>query len=407
MKQLNWYQIFGQTKVIPDGKTVEPTDDIQIWLNCADVWDKTYTTLAEVLADTDTLLTLVNSNNAVDYLVRSKLLCGIGLVPIMESNTTPSGVCIGSTFYGTGNEFFKAFDGNSSTLWASLMSDKTNAWIGYAFDTPVICNSFILNSYTGRTFATVYVEGSNDGITWTVLNGGSTINVTSAQDNPTKFIFTNNTAYLKYRLRTATQVSSSYNCNVRELQFCMESLCDNATAMTYIGLNNYCANTLLADSDWCTAICNSTYLESVLNVKAPKMTSNTTPSGVCSGSSKYTGRDFYQAFDGSNSTYWYATDNDIPAYIQYQFTSAVKVKYVVFNVSGGNDPSQARVKDYDIKADGTVVYSSTHQTTSITEKAYLYNNETSATSWQVYIKNMWGGARIGLNQLQFYGREDV
>jgi hypothetical protein len=328
MKQLNWYQIFGQTKVIPDGKTVEPTDDIQIWLHCADIWNKTYTTLAEVLADADTLSALINSNNAVDYLVRSKKWCGIGLVPIMTSNTTPSGVCIGSTFYGTGNEFYKAFDSDSSTLWASQNSDKTNAWIGYAFDTPVICTSFILNSYTGRTFATVYVEGSDDGITWTTLNGGSTINVTSAQDNPTKFIFANSTAYLKYRLRTATQVSSSWNCNVRELQFCMESLCDNATAMSYIGLNNYCANTLIDDADWLNSICKSTYFESVLNVENPTMTTPTTPSGVVFASGDENGWRA-RAFDKNNTAHNYGwcpgTQAKANDYLGYQFASAKRI----------------------------------------------------------------------------------
>ena len=49
MKQLNWYQIFGQTHTIPDGSTVTPTDDVQILLNCANIWDKAYTTIADLL----------------------------------------------------------------------------------------------------------------------------------------------------------------------------------------------------------------------------------------------------------------------------------------------------------------------------------------------------------------------
>lgn len=56
---------------IPDGSTVTPTDDIQTWLNCANIWDKAYTTIGEVLTDTTVLLALINDSNAVDYMVRS------------------------------------------------------------------------------------------------------------------------------------------------------------------------------------------------------------------------------------------------------------------------------------------------------------------------------------------------
>ena len=55
--------------VVPEGSTVTPTDDIQTWLACASITDKTYTTLNEVLADSTTLLALMSNNNAADYLL--------------------------------------------------------------------------------------------------------------------------------------------------------------------------------------------------------------------------------------------------------------------------------------------------------------------------------------------------
>ena len=169
---------------VPEGSTVLPTDDIQTWLACAEVTDKSYTTLNEVLADSTTLLALMSNNNAVDYLVRS-------------------------------------------TTWAN-------------------------------------------GIT------------------------------------------------------------ADSTAMTDIGASNYCANTLLSDSTWAEAICNSTYFESVLNTKVPTMTSNTTPSGVCSGVNIYASAyDFWRAFDqmGVSSNGWLPTAATAvtDAYIEYQFTELVKV----------------------------------------------------------------------------------
>lgn len=165
---------------IPVGATVIPTDDVETWLHCANIWNKSYTTINQVLADTSTLLALISSNNAADYMARS-------------------------------------------TNWAS-------------------------------------------------------------------------------------------------------TVCANSMAMTFIGNNNYCANKLLENSTWRTAICNSTYFESVLNVKVPTMTSNTTPSGVASGTN-YSGEPtnyppFY-AFDGNDNTKW--VTNNVNPYIQYQFPSAKKI----------------------------------------------------------------------------------
>jgi hypothetical protein len=171
------FGVVGNLSTVPDGSTVLPTDDIQIWLKCASIKDKAYTTLSQVLADSTTLQALISSNNAVDYMVRS-------------------------------------------TTWAS-------------------------------------------GVT------------------------------------------------------------ADSGAMTLIGANNYASNTLLDDSTWLNAICNSTYFESVLNVKVPVMTSNTTPSGECSAIG-YTQQNMaYKAFDGSSSSGWISNTKG-NSWIQYQFTSVVK-----------------------------------------------------------------------------------
>lgn len=171
---------------VPNGSTVTPVNDIQTWLHCADIWDKSYTTIAQVLADSTTLLALISSNNAVDYMARS-------------------------------------------TSWAS-------------------------------------------------------------------------------------------------------SVTANSTAMTYIGNNDYCANKLLSNSTWLNAICNSTYFESVLNVKVPTMTSDTTPRGVASASTIYAaGFEAFRAFDGienPNLNGWYGTANVTSGWIQYQFVNAIKLNKV-------------------------------------------------------------------------------
>lgn len=270
-------QTFNTTKTIldfdaaltdvPDGSTVTPTDDIQILLNCADIWDKAYTTVSQLLADTTSLLAVISDNNAVDYLVRS------------------------------------------------------------------------------TTFAS--------------------------------------------------------------------SVCANSTAMTYIGADNYCADTLLSDSTWRTAICNSTYFESVLNVKVPTMTSNTTPSGVASASSQYdSSQAVWKAFDNVANTEWMTSKNSVPAWIAYEFTSEVKIiKIVITNRVNGTASYIHSPKTFTI--DGTddgVTWDSVG--------AFTNNNNSSGhvtvcnankianhKKWRVDVTAANGTeGMVGVSSLQFYGR---
>lgn len=258
---------------IPDGKTVTPTDDIQKWLNCAGIFDKTsYTTLADVLADSTTLLALMSDNNAADYLVRS-------------------------------------------TTWAS-------------------------------------------------------------------------------------------------------TICANSTAMTDIGANNYCANKLLANSTWRTAICNSTYFESVLNVKVPTMTSNTTPSGVCFASS-HTDGDLpaWKAFNGTNQTIsadCWGTNNGYTTneFVGYQFTSAKKIYVAVItnrNATPAYQPKDFKIQGSNDNSTYTDLYSSTVTATGSNEKTKcVFSPSTDYSYFRLFIVNAPSGNNyLRIGQLQFYGRQDI
>ena len=238
---------------IPTGSTATPTNDIQTWLHCANIWNKNYTTINQVLADTSTLLALISSNNAADYMARS-------------------------------------------TNWAS-------------------------------------------------------------------------------------------------------SVCANQTAMGYIGNNDYCANKLLANSTWSNAICNSTYFESVLNVKVPTMTGNTTPSGVASCS------------DNNNSAYAIFNNNDNDGletglmgtnaniYGQYQFTQNCKVrkcKYVVKNFT----PSKIVISASN---DGTNFTQIHEQTVSAASGEFSFISNTAYKTWRATVY-FGSGGYMRLYTLQFYGR---
>ena len=252
---------------VPDGSTVTPTDDIQIWLNCANIFDKTtYTTVADVLADTTTLLALISSNNAVDYMVRS-------------------------------------------TTWAS-------------------------------------------------------------------------------------------------------DICANSTAMTYIGADNYCADTLLEDSTWRTGICNSTYFESVLNVKVPTMTSNTAPSGTCFGSSNYSGSNYYQAFDKNTNTIW-NSNTASNSNIGYQFTKKISLYKAVLtkrtlsgydsanfncNIKGSNDSGSTwqSLDSFNYKPTVQNLTRIISPSTKYNRYALFFGTDSAGTILHPCI-----------SELQFYGRTDV
>lgn len=418
MKQLNWYQIFGQTHTIPDGRTVTPTDDIQIWLNCANIWDKTYTTLAEVLADTATLSALMASDNAVDYLVRStSWTASKAIVPTMTSNTTPSGEAFASSVYNNRSDLqpWKVFDGDNSSQWASGNGDTVGAYIGYINSSAVILTQVYTKQYSissANYMKKFKVQGYNDG-ELVFESDEKTISSTEGT-----YTFTNNTACTSYRVVCTEATSGSTNVQLQTVQFYSpEGICDNATAMTYIGQNNYCANTLLADATWCNAICNSEYFESVLNVSVPTMTSNTTPEGECIASGVSAGaiwkafRNTYTTSDDGN--YWQSEVNSSHVWIGYVFESPVTIKsylqrrtyaaantrdiYTVHIQSSNDGISWNNISDLI-----TVNNSSANAKTS----ANFASNITPCRYYRIYEESGVTAGKL-LTQVQFYGRKDV
>ena len=173
--QVSSQTTYNVTLGVPTGSTVTPTDDIQTLLNCANIWDKNYTTLSELLADTTTLQTVISSNNAIDYLVRSTTwasdMCAnstamsyIGLnnyasntllanatwcnaicnsqyfesvlnvkVPTMTSNNTPSGEAYGEgLFNNTNYDYYGAF--SNAKMWYSTEGvTQAGKYVAYDF----------------------------------------------------------------------------------------------------------------------------------------------------------------------------------------------------------------------------------------------------------------------------------
>ena len=186
------------------------------------------------------------------------------------------------------------------------------------------------------------------------------------------------------------------------------------SAMSYIGMNNYCSNTLIADSTWLTAINNSAYFESVLNAKIPTMTSNTTPSGECYGTSTGSGHDYWYAFDGNNSSWWWAHEGaggGVNQRVGYKFPQKVKASKVKIR-STNYGISYPRLKNYKIQGSddgvnfvdiqsGTYPTYETDQIVDIPLSDYQY--------FAVFGIDNYGGQSYStaVSEFQVWGRVDV
>lgn len=394
------------SKTLPSPSEIDVINDIDIWLWYGDV-SGTFSTLADILGNSTALSMLMSSTDAVDYLVRCKdWIVKEALVPTMTSDTTPSGEAFASGNQGTSYLPYKAFDGDDTTRWSVTGANVSGAYIGYKFTTPVKVNriyTFVpaMNYTTNCEFK---VQGSNDGSTWTDIDTITWL----AQSREQSFSIQNDNEYLYYRLycnssngMAADSQGTNHYVLFYTLQFySADGITDNQSAMSYIGLNNYCANTLLADTDWLDGICNSEYFESVLNVKVPTMTSNTTPSGECFSSQG----NAWRAFDGDESTYTQLS-NLANSYIGYKFTSSKKINIcefssVVSNTTGWTIEGSNNGTDYtQLKA---------FLGTTAAKKKIIVPNANSYLYYRVRLTTKtesW--SNFGVYTVQFYGREDA
>lgn len=409
---------------LPNGNTALPVNDIQIWLKCAGITDKEYLqTLEDVLNEPETYELLLSDSNACDYMARSTDWAGrIGLVPPMTSATTPSGEVFGTT--PTEGNIYYVFDGSTeeSHYWLPTVSSSHGYGvinIGYEFDTPTVVNRISIRNLTNYrsnlvwTTKTFYFKGSNDGTTWTTIGDLTTISDLTAGATST-FDFANTTAYQYYAIfpmSNKTPASGTNLVGLHSVQFHETGIATDADAMRILGKYDYACEALLSDSTWASAIANSTYYGSVLDVKVPTMTSNTTPSGTAFASSENSanGYDAWKAFDGSDSTWWGTTNSSSTftnIYVGYTFTEATVIAsyYVKFNTS-------VTACTYKLQGsnDGTNWTDIGSTNTTLDDYTYV-TNDTAYTSYRLFIvSETLDSAKLGgrVLTLQFYGRHEA
>lgn len=255
MKKTIELSYWGTTNVsfedIPNGATVTPTDDVQTWLNCANIWDKQYTTVSQVVADKTTLNALVQNENANDYLVRSttfsttlcennanneamyylglydgcanKLLaddywsnaiCSADVlladgqthlfekvlnvkVPRMTSNTAPSGEVSAGSYYSSSYPYL-AFDGIDTQedryCWQTNEKGDNKRYLSYKFEKPICVKTFEVIDRYYPSITEIEIFGSNASAT----DFTHSLGVFSMTEERQKFNIVNNNNYYKY-----------------------------------------------------------------------------------------------------------------------------------------------------------------------------------------------------------------
>ena len=245
------------TTSIPDGSTVTPTDDIQTLLNCANIWDKSYTTLTELLSDSTSLQAVISSNNAIDYLVRSTTwatdMCAdstamsyIGLnnyasntllgdstwcnaiwlstyresvlnvkVPVMTSNNTPSGLCACSQRYDASFDAYKAFDGNNTTAWGTGSGNPDNRTLSYTFPNVVKIYGMELLPY--------YINSNGFLKDFDLVDDNDNVIISKTVPNTAdlqSYLFNSPVESAKYQINTTSpNYNGNYDINIYTVQF--------------------------------------------------------------------------------------------------------------------------------------------------------------------------------------------
>ncbi len=141
------------------------------------------------------------------------------LVPTLSSNSQDGYEVSASTQYDGGYAPFYAFDNNSGTRWAARGQDES--WLQVKMPSPMICNVVSIAAYVGGAPKDWSIQGSNDGEAWNTIEEFSDT-VWTNDNEPQKFVFENETAYLYYRI-LISRCNGSWDLTISEIKFAKTS----------------------------------------------------------------------------------------------------------------------------------------------------------------------------------------
>lgn len=150
-----------------------------------------------VYTDTNYLNKVLIQSSDGDYLSVLRKGFDGNVVPVMTSDTAPLGVT-SSNSSRTGDNPYKAFDNNSSSMWvSSLVKD---VWLQYQFSSPqrIVKYGIYPNTTLSQSPKNFRLQASNDGVDFVTLD--TRIDVVFTSVNMLYFEFDNNVEYEYYRL---------------------------------------------------------------------------------------------------------------------------------------------------------------------------------------------------------------
>jgi len=136
-------------------------------------------------------------------------------VPIMTSNTTPSGVASASDYFGGGYEAFRAFDHDNSSefCWFSNPGALPK-WLQYQFTSGKVITRYDIYTRNGdlggRKPKNWTLSGSNDGTNWTTLDTQTNQFDATGTVDSNSYSVSNSTSYTYYRLNISADWGDSY-----------------------------------------------------------------------------------------------------------------------------------------------------------------------------------------------------
>lgn len=161
-------------------------------------------------------------NNVNQNLTVYKILNG-ALIPLMTSDTTPSGTASASSVVATGYEAFKAFDRSNTTCWIPRANVSDN-FIMYSWGASHTLNSITISTMSSNAGLTltfqILGQKSDDSFENCILEGSTTELVFPANSSlSTKTIELNGGQYKAIKLFTSSQMHfATYGCSIVEVQ---------------------------------------------------------------------------------------------------------------------------------------------------------------------------------------------
>lgn len=169
---------------------------------------------------------LFNGNNVKKIMSGENVIWddAVALIPVMTSNTTPSGVASASGEAYGDYKAYLAFNGTNSAVedcWAVVAT--TNQWLQYKFPTAKTVTKIVMTNRNCDNPSLIgspksfKLQGSNDGTTWTDIQ--SFTNTNNDSNATTEYNVTNTKSYLYYRLYVNNIIGSYTLTTIGKLQY--------------------------------------------------------------------------------------------------------------------------------------------------------------------------------------------